>query len=102
MLAWSVRRQKGAQDRDSSGERRGERGRSPLFARAQDLREQFAAASERARLPPIVETASAEDRAQRDFEKRLKEVASMGPIVTPIVNELQLREPTANLASCAA
>ena len=42
--------------------------------------------------------ASAEERAQEDFEKRLREAASMGPIVTPIVNELQLREPTLNLA----
>ena len=76
--------------------RRGERGRSPLFARAQDLRAQFAAASER--LPPIVPMASAEERAQRDFEKRLRNVAQMGAIVSPIVKELQMREPTANLA----
>ena len=42
--------------------------------------------------------ASAEERAQRDFEKRLQDVAQMGAIVSPIVNDLQLREPTANLA----
>ena len=82
-------------------ERRGsERGRSPLFARARDLRaQQFAAASERPRLPPIVPVANtAEERAQRDFEKRLQDVAQMEATVTPIVNDLQLREPTANLA----
>ena len=78
--------------------RGGERGRSPLFARAQDLRAQFAAASERPRFPSIVIMASAEECAQRVFEKRLQNVAQMGPIVTPIVNDLQLREPTANLA----
>ena len=59
--------------------RRGsERGGSPLFARAHDLRARFAEASERQRPPQIVPMASAEESAQRDFEKRLQEVAQMG------------------------
>ena len=42
--------------------------------------------------------ATAEERAQRDSEKRLQDVAQMEAIVTTIVNDLQLREPTVNLA----